>query len=245
MQPCPELSVIIPVFNEEAILRPAVTMLVDSLGTLGRPYEIILAENGSTDRTLAIATELERKFPALRLVSVGEPNYGMALRLGIESARGAFVICDEIDLCDVDFHAKAIELLEAGSAELVIGSKLAGGAADERPMLRHVASIVYTRLLHFLVGFPGTDTHGVKGFRRDIMLPVVEECRVDRDVFASELVIRAHRARVRVLEIPVRVKEMRPPSINLIRRVPGVLKNLGRLTWAIHFGRDSVGRETT
>lgn len=242
MDASPELSIVIPVFNEEGILRPALSMLVDSLSALGRSYEIVLAENGSTDRTLAIARDLEKRFPALRIVSVGEPNYGLALRVGIKTARGEYVICDEIDLCDVDFHARALELLEKGAADLIIGSKLAGGAADERPLLRHVASIVYTRLLGILVGFPGTDTHGVKGFRREPLLPIVEACLVDRDVFASELVVRAHRARIRVLEVPVRVKEMRPPSINLFRRVPGVLKNLGRLTWAIHFGRDSRNR---
>ena len=56
---------------------------------------------------------------------------------------------------------------------------------------------------------------------------------VDRDVFASELVIRAYRAGLDVREVPTRVAEMRPPSINLLRRVPNVLTNLVKLTWAI------------
>ena len=52
-------------------------------------------------------------------------------------------------------------------------------------------------------------------------------------MFASELVIRAYREGVSIREIPIRVMEMRPPSINLFKRVPNVLKNLGKLTWAV------------
>ena len=116
---------------------------------------------------------------------------------------------------------------------MVIGSKLIGGAEDDRPMLRHGASIVYNGLLRVLLGFRGTDTHGLKAFRRSRVVPVVESCSVDKDVFASELVIRADRAGLEVTEIPVRVVEKRPPSINLFKRVPNVLKNVAKLTWAI------------
>jgi hypothetical protein len=62
---------------------------------------------------------------------------------------------------------------------------------------------------------------------------IVEQCVTDKDVFASELVIRAYRAGVRIAEIPIRVMEKRPPSINLFKRVPNVVKNLARLTVAI------------
>ena len=56
-------------------------------------------------------------------------------------------------------------------------------------------------------------------------------------MFASELVIRAYRQNLRVLEVPIRVMEKRPPSINLFKRVPNVLKNVGKLTWAIRVKR--------
>ena len=69
--------------------------------------------------------------------------------------------------------------------------------------------------------------------RRSAILPIVEACVADKDVFASELVIRAYRTEKRVVEIPIRVLEKRPPSINLFKRVPNVLTNLAKLTWAI------------
>ena len=229
----PEVSIVIPIYNEEGILRAAVVDLIENLKSLGRSYEVVLAENGSRDRTLAIADELHEKYAQVRHLSVGEPNYGKALRHGILHARGTFVICEEIDLCDVDFHRRALQQLTEGAADMVIGSKLMRGAEDERPLLRHAASLGYTHLLRVLFGFKGTDTHGLKAFHRVTLLPTVEACLVEKDVFASELVIRAYRNNLRVLEIPVRVMEKRPPSINLFKRVPNVLKSVAKLTWAI------------
>ena len=229
----PEVSFVIPVFNEEPILHAAVVDLRERLEPHGLRYEIILAENGSRDGTAEIARRLGQRYPEVKLSQSPSPNYGQALRQGILAARGELVICEEIDLCDVDFHLRALELLRAGGADFVIGSKLIGGARDERPALRHLASQLYTGVLHLLFDFGGTDTHGLKAFRRSVVLPLVQACQIDRDVFASELVIRAYRAPLRILEVPVRVLEKRPPSINLLKRVPGVLKNLWQLTWAI------------
>jgi glycosyltransferase involved in cell wall biosynthesis len=231
--PAPHLSIVIPVYNEEAILRTAIVDLQDRLGPLDWDYEIIIAENGSRDKTAELAHTLSARYSQLRSLSVGEPNYGKALRAGILAARGTFVICEEIDLCDTDFHQAAVLELESGRTDMVIGSKLIAGAMDQRPMLRHVASIAYTGLLRGLLGFRGTDTHGLKAFRREAILPIVEACVADRDVFASELVIRTYRAKKRVVEIPIRILEKRPPSINLFKRVPNVLTNLAKLTWAI------------
>lgn len=231
--PKPEVSIVIPVYNEEAILHAAVVDLRERLAPLGWRYEVILAENGSRDRTVALAQELGAKYPEVRYLSVGEPNYGAALRKGILEARGEYVLCDEIDLCDTDFHRRALDLLRSGEYAMVIGSKLISGAEDERPWARHAASIVYTSLLRTLLGFRGTDTHGLKAFRRELLVEYVRACLVEKDVFASELVIRAYRAGLTIKEIPVRVIEKRPPSINLFRRVPNVLKSVAKLTWAV------------
>jgi glycosyltransferase involved in cell wall biosynthesis len=233
MSESPEVSFVIPIFDEEPILHAAVVDLRELLLPHALAYEIILAENGSRDGTVRAARELEAHYREVRLVQSPTPDYGQALRLGISSARGRFVVCEEIDLCDIDFHVRALSELRSNTADLVIGSKLMGGSRDERPLLRHMASQIYCGVLRALFDFRGTDTHGLKAFRRDTLLPIVEACQVDGDVFASELVIRAYRAPLRVLEIPVRVLEKRPPSINLLKRVPRVLKNLAQLTWAL------------
>ena len=229
----PEISIVIPVYNEEAILHAMVVDLRERLQPFGWSYEVVLAENGSRDATVAIARELGEKYPEVRTLSHGAPNYGAALRQGIESARGRIVLCDEIDLCDTDFHRRAVELLRGGHLDMVIGSKLIAGAQDDRPWARHAASLLYNGLLRATLGFRGTDTHGLKAFVREPLAPIARACVVEKDVFASEFVIRAYRAGLRIQEIPVRVKEKRRPSINLVRRVPNVVKSLARLTWAI------------
>jgi glycosyltransferase involved in cell wall biosynthesis len=221
----PHISIVIPIYNEQAILHAAVVDLRERLRPLGWSYEVILAENGSKDRTVEIGHELAAKY--------SDPNDGKALKQGILLARGNIVLCDEIDLCDTDFHKRAVDILETGAADLVIGSKLAAGAADERPLIRHAASIAYSTLLKVLLGFRGTDTHGLKAFRRLALLDVVRACLVDKDVFASEFVIRADRNGIAIREVPVHVIEKRPPSINLFKRVPNVMKSLVKLTWSV------------
>jgi glycosyltransferase involved in cell wall biosynthesis len=229
----PHVTIVIPVYNEEPILQSAVVELIDRLEKLPWTYELMLAENGSRDATVELAEKLSRRFPQVRTFSFGQPNYGGALKRGLLEARGEFVICDEIDLCDTDFYVRALALLESGKADLVVGSKAMRGASDERPFVRRLGTHVINGMLRVSLGFRGTDTHGLKAFRREALLPTVRSCLVDKDLFASELVIRAERSKISIIEIPVRVLEKRVPTIGLFRRVPNVMKNLGRLVWAI------------
>ncbi len=229
----PEITVVIPVYNEAGLVQSAAEELARALDAEQLDYEIILAENGSRDATPQLVDALEQANPRIRALHVGEPNYGKALRQGILSARGTFVLCDEIDLCDVDFYRAALPLLRSGAAELVVGTKAGRGSRDERPLLRRAGTKVINGMLRLSLDFRGTDTHGLKAFRRDALLPVVGKCVVDRDMFASEFVIRAGRMGRRVEEIPIVVHEKRKPSINLMRRVPNVLKNVARLVYVI------------
>jgi glycosyltransferase involved in cell wall biosynthesis len=237
----PHVSVVIPVYNEEGILREAVTELRAQLAAFNVPFEIILAENGSKDATVQLAEHLATEMAEVRTFSLGEPNYGKALRRGILEAAGTYVVCDEIDLCDVDFYKRSLSLLEHGDAQMVVGSKSMKGSTDQRPMFRRLATRVINGMLRVALDFRGTDTHGLKAFRRDALLPIVDQCVIDRDLFASEFVIRAGRAGIEVVEIPLRIAEKRPPAINLVKRVPNVLKGLARLTWVIRFGGDDLG----
>jgi glycosyltransferase involved in cell wall biosynthesis len=230
----PEVSVVIPVYNEALILEESVTALWAALRERGWAFEIILAENGSRDETPRIGEDLGRRYPEVSMFRHPEPNYGGALRQGILRASGRFVICEEIDLCDAEFHGHAIELLRAGGVDMVVGSKAMRGADDTRPLGRRVATRVYNGMLRVTVGFRGTDTHGLKAFVRETVVPVVQACVVEHDVFASELVVRAHRRGLRVLEIPVHVREKRAPSVRLLNRVPKVIRHVARLMVAIH-----------
>src|SRR5438067_10609282 len=228
----PEISVVIPVYNEEQIVRVATEELCRKLEALGWDFEIVLAENGSRDYTREILRQLADRDARVRWFHEEKPDYGRALKRGILEARGEFVLCDEIDLCDVGFYQRALPMLREG-ADLVVGSKAMKGANDARPFVRRLATRVITVLLRIATGFRGTDTHGLKAFRRERLLEVARACVVDRDLFASELVIRAQRMGRDVREIPITLREKRPPSTNLFRRVPRVLKGVIKLGWTI------------
>jgi len=229
----PLVSVVIPVYNEEGILFGSVVELVARMGEFDFNYEMLLCENGSTDNTREVGLALERKFPHVRMLHHEQPNYGAAMRMGILEARGRYVVCDEIDILDVGFYRRALEALVFDQADLVIGSKLHSASTDKRPAMRHMATITITTMLRVLLGFKGSDTHGLKAFHRERLLPVVHRCIVDKDLFASEFVIRAEREEFRLLELPVEIVEKRKPSINLFKRVPNVLRNLAKLFVAI------------
>ena len=239
----PDVSIVIPVYNEEGILREAVTELVEGFdivrNALDWPdltFEVLIVENGSKDGTVQLAEHLASERKEVRAFSLGEPNYGKAMRRGILEATGTWVICEEIDLCDLDFHRRALEHLRHGDCDMVVGSKAMKGASDERPIFRRAATRVINGMLRVALDFRGTDTHGLKAFHRETILPIVDQCVIDRDLFASELVIRAGRSDLHVLEIPIRLHEKRPPAINLVKRVPNVLRGIAKMTYVIRFG---------
>ena len=229
----PYLSIVIPVYNEASIVASAAAELTQGLDARGWDYEVLFAENGSRDQTPRILQEMCERNPRLRWFHSERPNYGVALKAGILQARGTYVVCDEIDLCDLSFYDAALPRLERGEADMVVGSKAAKGSSDQRPLVRRLATRVHNRLLRVALGFQGTDTHGLKAFRREALLPVIQKCVVDMDVFASEFVIRAWREGLKVLEIPIQLHEKRQPSVHLFKRVPNVLRNVGKLFYVI------------
>ncbi|MCX7958317.1 MAG: glycosyltransferase family 2 protein [Deltaproteobacteria bacterium] len=228
-----DISVVIPVYNEEEIICASVEELHRMMTGFGKSFEIIISENGSKDRTRELLAKICEKFREVKYLTSDTPDYGAALKKGILAAQGEIVICDEIDLGIYDFYKNSIDIISNDQAELVIGSKLLSGAKDERPLFRHIATIIINFLLRILLGFKGSDTHGLKSFKRERLLPIAEKCLVTRDLFASEFVIRAERENIRIKEIPLDVREKRTPSINLFRRVPNVLKNLIKLFYAL------------
>jgi glycosyltransferase involved in cell wall biosynthesis len=229
--------VVIPVYNEEPIVERALRRYHSELAALGRAFEIIVSANGCRDSTVSIVGELAAELPGIVLLESPTPDYGRALRRGIGAARGEVVVCDEIDLCDIDFVKRALRRLDHDECDLVVGSKAMPGARDRRPLPRRVATRVINGLLWATLDFRGTDTHGLKAFRLQTMRPVVAACVVDKDLFASELVIRAGRAGLRIQEIPIELEEQRSSPIHLVRRVPRVLRDLGRLFVAVRLPR--------
>jgi hypothetical protein len=130
-----------------------------------------------------------------------------------------------------DFHRDALAAL--ANADLVIASKRHPDARDERGFYRRMGTNVVTLLLKVAVGLRSSDTHGPKAWRRDTARALVGVSVLDGDLFASEAVLRAERGGLRIVELPLSIRENRPTAISLLKRVPKVLRDLRRLRAAL------------
>lgn len=220
------VQVIVPVFNEEPILRE---QLAPVLLQLPDRFVIKVVENGSTDGTVDILKEISDEFPALEFISLPEPNYGLAMKTGLSGSGADIIIVDDLDVLDLDFWERGLGILAEGKADLVQGSKVLAGKDDRRPLLRKAATLTLTFLLRSFLGYRGTDTHGPKVMWREPIADIPSQCRLELDIFPTELVIRAQRAGVRIMEIPIHLKEIRATPLPLFKRVPRALRDIWRL----------------
>jgi hypothetical protein len=214
----PELSVVLPAYNEVTLLGSTVTNIATGLDERGVTYELVVVENGSHDGTLRLARLLAAQLPSIRVLTMPVGDYGAALRAGFRAARGEIVVNFDVDYYDLAFLDQAIQLLQDTSAALVVASKRAAGAQDRRPLHRRLVTFVFTTILGRLFGLPVSDAHGMKAMRRAAVAGTVEECTMTRNLFDVELVLRAGRSGLTVLEVPAVVVERRPPRSAITRR---------------------------
>jgi glycosyltransferase involved in cell wall biosynthesis len=232
------ISVVMPAFNEADFLEPAVREVVDGLAARGHDAEVLVVENGSTDATAEIARDLAQAVPGVRAVSLPTADYGAALRAGFLAARGDVVANVDVDYYDLDFVERTAGMLSAdGGPDVVVGSKRAAGADDQRTLLRRLITSVFTLVLRRGFGLRVSDTHGMKAMKRATVLPVVERCRFGTDLFDTELVLRAERAGLGVTEVPVTVRESRPSRTSIVRRGLRTVRGLVVLRLALRADR--------
>lgn len=232
------ISVVMPAFNEADFLEPAVREVVDGLAARGLEGEVVVVENGSTDATADIARGLAASVPGVRAVTYPKPDYGAALRAGFLAARGDVVANVDVDYYDLDFIAATAAMLGAdGGPDVVVGSKRAEGADDQRSALRRLITSLFALVLRRGFGLRVSDTHGMKAMKRATVLPVVERCRRGGDLFDTELVLRAERAGLGVTEVPVTVRESRPSRTSILRRGLRTVRGLVVLRLALRADR--------
>jgi len=212
------------------MLEDSVREVASGLRERGRPFEIVVVENGSGDGTAAIANRLAGEYPEVRALSLPEPDYGRALRAGLLAASGAVVVNFDVDFCDLGFLDRAVPMVEASDGPaVVVGSKRTAGSDDTRAWQRRLVTGVFSSLLRYGFGLTVSDTHGVKAMRREAVAPLARHCRNGADLFDTELILRAERAGLLTTEIPVRVEETRPSRSPIVRRVVRTLVGLARL----------------
>lgn len=225
-------SIVVPVYNEETLLKSSLLELRSQIENKGlEEYEIILVENGSTDGTLLVLKDLSRSFSQLKILQVPYADYGKALREGIEYSRFPRIILFNVDFWDIDFLEEALSFLE--DYDCVLGSKMTKGSIDKRPLSRRIISLVFNLILKLLFGYSGTDTHGIKSFRAQTIKPLISQCVTNKELFDTELIIRAQRFGLLMKELPVCIEEKRPTRYRFIDRFRSAVKDLIFLFWII------------
>jgi glycosyltransferase involved in cell wall biosynthesis len=206
--PAPQLDIVIPVYNEERVLRHSVLRLYRHLASSMRDidFRITIADNASNDRTPAIATALARELPLVCSLRLADKGRGRALRAAWSGSDAAVVAYMDVDLStDLRCLRALVEPLLAGEADVAIGTRLARGAVVTRGVKRELISRSYNRLLHLCLGVAFSDAQcGFKAVRRasaDRLLPMIEN---ENWFFDTELLVLAEREGMTIHEVPVR-----------------------------------------
>ncbi len=234
----PVISIVVPAYNEAALLDQTVRDLVEGLRALGQPFELHIVENGSTDGTPTVLRQIEAAVPQVRGHTMRVADYGEALRTGLLASQSDVAVIFDADFWDLQFMKEALSVLDAGAEPtgpvIVVGSKRAPGSQDDRGAVRRLATNVFSTLLRAGFGLTVSDTHGMKVLNLGVLRPIVRACRNGSDLFDTELILRAERAGYAVAEVPVAVAELRPARTSIARRVPRTL--LGLVKLRIHLG---------
>lgn len=221
----PSVSVVIPVHNEAGYLEAAIDRLYDQLGQVDADITVLIAENGSTDGSASIVRRLAEGRPSLSLLELPTPDYGAAMREGFLATDGEWVVNFDIDYFSGTFLADAI----GRDADIVLASKRAAGSDDQRSSFRRAATWGFNLLLRVLLDSSVSDTHGMKAIRRKVIDDLAGQVRSTKDLYDTELVVRAERAGYRIVEVPATVVEERQSKSHLLRRVPRTLRGMWRI----------------
>jgi glycosyltransferase involved in cell wall biosynthesis len=206
--PAPQLSVVMPLYNEGAHITTNVEQTLSALRILG-PFEIILVNDGSSDNSGEEIARLAEKYSG-EIVSLHLPRSGKgeALRRGTQAARGAYVVFLDADL---DIPPEQILFFVAiqrvKKADAVIGSKMHPDSTVDYPLRRRIYSLGYFWLVKALFGLRVRDTQtGLKLVRRDLLLAALEKTESRGFTLDLELLVRLAQLGAVMVEAPVVVE---------------------------------------
>lgn len=202
-----KISVVVPAYNEAHRILPSLQRIVAYMGDHHPNYDVLVVDDGSTDDTVRLIHDGFSDRPHVRVLSYGgNRGKGYAVRYGSTRAQGDLILFSDADLSTpIEELEKMLPLIAEGY-DLVIGSRAHKDAEIRvrQPFYRERAGKLFNVLVRLLVIKHFRDTQcGFKLFRREPMLPVLQQQRVDGFAFDVEMIALAEAAGLRVGEVPV------------------------------------------
>jgi dolichyl-phosphate beta-glucosyltransferase len=228
----PPFSVVIPCFNEADRIGATARTTLEFLKTHSPESELIIVNDGSTDATSAIAKDAlaAAKIETRLLENFPNRGKGAAVRSGLLAAARPIGLFFDADLSTpLSEIPKLIEPIANGDVDLAFGSR----ALDRKligvhqPWRREQAGRVFNLLVRLATGMPFWDTQcGFKAFRLDVCRPILKSARIEGFAFDVELLFLAHRAELRLREIPVRWNHAEGSKVRVVHDSLAMLREV-------------------
>ncbi|MBA0086728.1 MAG: glycosyltransferase family 2 protein [Acidobacteria bacterium Pan2503] len=236
----PELSVIIPAYNEALRLPRTLERIAAYANQFDREVEVLVVDDGSTDGTAAVAEAFRGKIPALRVVPNGRNRgKGFSVRHGVAEAHGRIALFTDADLsAPIEEADKLIEALE--HFDVAIGSRAVNRSliTVHQSPLREFAGILFNKIVRVILRLPFVDTQcGFKAFLREPCRIIFEQQRIERFGFDPELLYLVRHHGLRAVEIPVRWGHSPATKVSMFRDSMQMFADVFRIRWNALVGR--------
>jgi glycosyltransferase involved in cell wall biosynthesis len=214
-----KISVVLPAHNEIDALETAVSEITKILDKHGEAYEVIIAEDGSTDGTDKKADDLSERLHAVKHIhSDKRLGRGKALKNAFRQSRGEILVYMDVDLAtDVRQLKELIGSIDEEGYDFATGSRLLPESNVERSGTRNIASKMYNFMVRAVLGSEVKDHQcGFKAFRREPLMQLLDEIGADHWFWDTELLVRAHRKGYTIKEISVLWRSGRETKVRLL-----------------------------
>jgi glycosyltransferase AglD len=235
----PEVTAIIPVYNDRHSLETALPISVEMLSKITPAFEILVAEDGSTDGSAEFVLEYGRKDPRIRLLHNDvRQGRGRALNRAIQDSQGAIVCYYDVDLATDMQHLPALIGAIREGYDISTGSRLLPDSRIVRTGGREIASRSYNFLVRlFLTSRVFDHQCGFKAFNRERILPILPSIRDNHWFWDTEILVRAQRDGYRVREFAVHWCAGKGTTVK-VKDVFTMGEAILRLWWQIHVSKN-------
>ena len=225
------VDVVIPVYNEERALQRNIVILADFLrANLRNPWQIVIADNASTDRTKSVSEMLCERYSGINYLYLPQKGRGRALKAAWLDSTADIVSYMDVDLAtDLAYFPPLIDSLQEGY-HVAIGSRLSKGSRVSRSLKREVISRGYNFLVKTMFFTPFEDAQcGFKALTRQTAQAIVPHIKNDNWFFDTELLIIAAKRGYRIKQVPVKWDDDPTSTVHIARTATEDIKGLFRL----------------